>query len=169
MLCMEYTQQLVLLDYQKRGWRHGRSRPHPDRLARHAALAKKVARPKHCDDRFFSGPIHYGEFHTALLDIHDALRRLTLRVNRFASSKFCNSSRHPCGIEEDLRVKCSGSSILFYCFWFHIQVEVPSLHGHFAPAFILTRRVLLELFKREQLTVLVAFSTWCSILHRPQI
>src|SRR6266436_8004733 len=109
------------------GRRDGSSRPHPDRPARHAALAKKVSRAKHGDDCFFSGAIHHGEFHAALLDVPDAFRSLSLRVNRFAPSKFYNLSRHSCGIEEDLRVKRSGSSVLLYCFCFHIQVEVPPL------------------------------------------
>src|SRR5579864_3634553 len=105
MLCMEYAQQFVFLHDEKCGWRNGGSRPHPDRLACHAALAKKVSRTEHRDYRFFSGPIHHGELHAALLDVHDAIRSLTLRVNRFASPEFGNFSRHSCSIEEDLRVE----------------------------------------------------------------
>src|SRR4029077_6369455 len=113
--------------------------------ARHAALAKKVSRAEHCDYRFFSGPIYHREFHATLLDVHDGIRSLTLRVNRFAPSKLCNFSRNSCGIEEDLRIECSASSILLYFSWSHIRVGMPSLHGCSTALSTLARRVLLEL------------------------
>src|SRR4029077_19341634 len=124
-------------------------RSHPDRLAGHAALAKKVSWAKHGDHRLFSGPIHHGEFYAALLDIHDAIRCFTLRVNRFASSKFCNFSRYPCGVEEHLRVERIGNSILGYLFGFHFLMEAPYLQDDSAPASNLTSRPLLKLSKRR--------------------
>src|SRR6266850_11733 len=167
MLRMEHAQQLVFLNDQKCGWCNGCSRAHPDRLARHAALAKKIARAKHRDHRFLSGPIHHGEFHAALLDIHDAIRGLTLRVNWFASPKIRNFSRHTCGIEKGLRVERAVPSIFFVFAWFHIQME-PPLQGRSTPDSSLPRRFLPELYKREQSTVLMAFCQLCSILHRRQ-
>src|SRR6266849_7747837 len=90
MLFVEHPQHLVFFDDQKGGWRYGSRCPHPDRLARHASLAKKVTRAEHCDHRFLSRPVYHREFHSALLDVHDAIRSLALRVDRFVSPKFCN-------------------------------------------------------------------------------
>src|ERR1700687_5623279 len=166
MLCVEHAQQLVFFDDQKRGRRNRCSRAHPDRLARHASLAKKIARAKHRDYRFLSGPIHHREFHPALLDVHDALRRLTLRVNRFASPKFRNCSCHSSGIQKGLRVKRAGLSIFLEFFWFHIQVEAPSPYGRSTAAPTLPRRFLPELYKKRQSTVLnklyVDFVQYCT-------
>src|SRR5437773_5968266 len=103
MLCMEYAQQLVFLNHEKCGWCNGCSRPHPNRLARHAALAKKITWAKHRDYRFSSGSVYHGKFHASPLDVHDAIRSLALRVDRFVSPKFCNFSRHAGGVEENLR------------------------------------------------------------------
>src|SRR5207253_8642633 len=105
MLCMEYAQQLVFLNHEKCGWCNGCSRPHPNRLARHAALAKKITWAKHRDYRFSSGSVYHGKFHASPLDVHDAIRSLALRVDRFVSPKFCNFSRHAGGVEENLRVE----------------------------------------------------------------
>src|SRR5713226_10068795 len=130
MLRVEYAQQFVFLNDEKCGGGNGCSRAHPNRLARHAAFAKKVARAKHGDYRFFSGPIHHGEFYAPLLDVHHAIRGLTLRVDRFASPEICNFPRPSCGIEKVLRVERVGLSIFLVFFWFHIRMETPSLHGH---------------------------------------
>src|SRR6266850_652194 len=126
MLRVEHAQQFVFLNDEKCGWCNGRGRSHPNRLARHASLAKKVTWTKHGDYRFFPGPIHHGEFHTAPLHVHDALCGLSLRVNRFTSPVIDNFSRHSCGIEEDLRVERVDLSILLGLFRFHIQMETPS-------------------------------------------
>ena|ERR1700740_2002972 len=111
MLCMEYAQQLAFLHDEKRGWCNGCSRPHPNRLARHASLAKKITRAEHRDHRFSSGTIYNGEFHAALLDVHDGIRSLALRIDRFVSPKFRNFSRHPGGVEKNLWVESAGLSI----------------------------------------------------------
>src|ERR1051325_8749117 len=126
MLCMEFAQQFVFLHDQKCGWCNGRGSAHPNRLARHASLAKKITRAKHRDHRFSSGTIYNREFHAPLLDVHYALRGLTLRVNRFAPPKFCNFSRYSRGVEENLRVERVDPSILLLFVWFHIQAEAPS-------------------------------------------
>src|SRR5438876_4459918 len=91
MLCMEYAQQLVFLNHEKCGWCNGCSRPHPNRLARHAALAKKITWAKHRDYRFSSGSVYHGKFHASPLDVHDAIRSLALRDRK---STRLNSS-HP--------------------------------------------------------------------------
>ena len=104
MFCMEHAQQFSFLNDQDCGWRNGRSRAHSNRLARHATLAKKVIRAKHRNHCFLAGPIHHREFHAALLNVHDAVGCLPLRINRFAFPKIRNVSCHPCGIEKDLRV-----------------------------------------------------------------
>src|SRR5579864_549776 len=111
MLCMEDAQQFIFLNDEKCGWCNGCSRPHANRLARHAALAKEITWAKHRDHRFSSGSVYHGEFHAALLDVHDAIRSLALRIDRFVSPKFCNFSRHPGGVEENLRVESVGLSI----------------------------------------------------------
>jgi len=105
MLGVEHAEHFVFLDDEDRGGRNGGSRAHADRLARHASLAKKVARTEHGDDGFLSGAIDHGELHAALLDVHDAIGGRSLRIDRFASAKFGNFSRHSGGIEEDLRVE----------------------------------------------------------------
>src|ERR1700747_1104631 len=105
MLCMECAQQVVFLHDQKCGWRNGRCSAHANRLARHASLAKKITRAKHRDHRFSSGTIYNGEFHAALLDVHDAIRSLALRIDRFVSPKFCDFSRYSRGVEENQRVE----------------------------------------------------------------
>src|SRR6266446_5408652 len=127
---VEHAQQFVFLNDEKCGEGNGCSRAHPNRLARHAALAKKVTRAKHGDYGFFSGPIHHGKFHAALLNVHDALCGLALRVNGFASPKLGNLSSHSCGIEKVLRVERAALSIFLAFFGFHIQLETPSVHGH---------------------------------------
>jgi len=86
MLCMEHAQHLVFLNDQKRGGCSGCSRAHPNHLARHAALSKKVTRAKHRDHRFLAGPIHNGKFHAALLDVHDAISSIALREDRFSET-----------------------------------------------------------------------------------
>src|SRR5690242_14861482 len=98
MLGMEYAQQLVFVNHEKRGWCNGGSRPHANRLARHAALAKKITWAKHPDYCFSSGSVYHGEFHAAPLDVHDAIRSLALRVDRFVSAKFRDFSRHAGGV-----------------------------------------------------------------------
>src|SRR5713226_2743991 len=105
MLCVKSAQQFVFVDDQKSSRSNRRRRAHTYRLARHAPLAEKIIRTKHSDHGFFSGPINHGEFHATLLDIHDALRRLTLRVDGLASPKFRDFSRYPCRIEKHLRVE----------------------------------------------------------------
>src|SRR5690242_1311815 len=125
MLGMEYAQQLVFVNHEKRGRCNGCSRPHPNRLARHAALAKKITWAKHPDYCFSSGPVHHGEFHAAPLDVHNAIRSLALREDRFVSAKFCDLSRHTGGVEENLRVERVHPPILLLFVWFHTQAETP--------------------------------------------
>src|SRR5205823_6026992 len=150
MLCMEYAQQFVFLHDQKCGWCDGRCSAHPNRLARHASLAKKITGAKHRDHRFSSGTIYNGEFHAALLDVHYALRSLTLRINRFAPPKFCNFSRYSPGVEENLRVERVDLSILLLFVWFHIQAETPSDSGVPSAMLTIPRSLPARLYKREQ-------------------
>src|ERR1700738_2060358 len=123
MLCVQHAQQFALVDDENSAWRNRCSGAHPDRLARHASLAKKIIRAKHGDHCFFSGTINDSEFNAALLDVHDAIRSLTLRVDRFASAKFRQFSCHARCIEKQLWVE----NLHRFCgFLLHIQVE----HGN---------------------------------------
>src|SRR5580692_449549 len=91
---MEDTQQFVFIDGQKGSRCNGGSRTHAEGLPRHAALAKKIVRTKHRDHSSLTRPIHHGEFYVALLNVHDALGRITLTVNWLVFLKFSNSACH---------------------------------------------------------------------------
>jgi len=156
MFGVEHAQQLFFLD-DKKGSRCNRcSCSHPDRLARHASLAKKVIRAKHRDDRFLSKPIHHGQFHAALLDVHYAVRSVALRVDWFAPAKFRNFSRHPCSTEKVLGAERVGVPIFLEFSWFHIQMETPALYGRSTASLSLPKGFPPELSKRVQSTVFMA-------------
>src|ERR1700756_250245 len=125
MLCVKYAQKFVFVDDQKSGRRNRRPRAHTHRLPRHASFTKKVIRTKHGDHGFFSGPIDHGKFHATLLNIHNAVGRLTLRVDRLASAELSYFSRHSRGIEKHLRIERT-NPLRFCGFPFqHTQVEKP--------------------------------------------
>src|SRR5579859_1665320 len=129
MLGMEHSKQFVLLHNQDRGWCNGYRGAHPNRLASHTALAKKITWTKHRDYRFFSGSIHNGKLHASLLDVHDAIRSVSLRENRFVPSIFSNFSRNSSRFEKDLRVERAGLAIFLVVIWFHTQMRKQPLHG----------------------------------------
>lgn len=161
MLGMEYAQQFVFLHDQKCGWCNGRCSAHSNRLARHASLAKKITGAKHRDYCFSSGSVYHGEFHAALLDVHDTIRGLALRIDRFVSPKFCNLSRHPGGVEKNLRVESADPSIFCEFLWFHIQAETPSNVCVLPAMFTIPRGPPARLYKREQRAPL----TVCKMKH----
>ena len=150
MLCVQHAQQLIFSDDKQGSWRYGRSRAHAKRLARHASLAKKVSGAKHGNNGFLSGPVHHGKFHAAILDIHDGIRGVALRVDRFISPISNNFSLHPGGVEKDLRVEKVGLSILLSCIWFHIQIEAPTTARRSTPTSILPKGIPKKLYKSEQ-------------------
>src|SRR6202035_2204636 len=78
---------------------------HADRLTRHASLAKEIARTKHCDHSHLTRGADHGEFYVALLNVHDALGRVTLSVNLLVFLKFINLSCHSRSIEKGLRLE----------------------------------------------------------------
>jgi hypothetical protein len=90
---------------------------------------KKITRTKHRYYRFFSGPVHDGQFHAACLDVHDAARGFPLGEDWFASPKIRNSSRYPCGIEKQLRVEDAALSIFVEFLRFRSQRGAPTLNG----------------------------------------
>src|ERR1700684_3609407 len=102
---MEHVQQFVLVDGKKGRRRNGSRRAHADRLTRHAALAKKVARTKHREHSHLARRANHREFYVALLDVHDALGRVTLTVNLLVFLKFSNLSCHTRSIAKGLRIE----------------------------------------------------------------
>ena len=65
-----------------RCWGNRGGRTHAKRLARQAALTKKVIWTQNRQDRFLADVVHNREFYAAFLDIHDSLGGITLRVDR---------------------------------------------------------------------------------------
>src|SRR5258707_7534804 len=124
---LEYAQQFLFVDDENSGRCNRRCRAHPDRLARHASLAKKVTGAEHRHHRFLSGTVNHREFHAALLDVHDAVCCLPLRIDRFASSKLYNSSGDSRGIEEHLWVEIVDLATILEVSRFRIQGKSPSL------------------------------------------
>src|SRR5436309_14294825 len=102
MLCMEYAQQLVFLNHEKCGWCNGCSRPHPNRLARHAAFAKKTTWAKHRDYPSPPGSVYNGKFNASPLNLHAAIRTSAFRVDRSVSPKSCNFFRIAAVSKENL-------------------------------------------------------------------
>src|SRR5579859_7600311 len=166
MLGMEHSKQFVLLHNQNRGRCNGCRRSHPNRLASHAALAKKITWTKHRDYRFFSGSIHNGKFHPALLDVHDTISSIPLRENRFVPSIFSNFSRNSRRIEKDLRVERADLAIFLVVTWFHTRMREPPLHGRSKPTCKIPRRFLLRLCKREQSAVFLIVCRRCAFQNR---
>src|ERR1700730_692760 len=160
MLGVEDPQQFVFLHHQKRGWSYGGCRAHPDGLARHASLAKKVAWAEHRHDGFLSGSVHHREFHSPLLDVHDSLRSFTLGVDGFTPAVFDDFSRHPCGIEKHSRTEGVAVSILSGFLWFHTQVGSPCGHGAPVPNFMLARGGPSKLYKRAHCLPLSVSNLW---------
>ena len=105
MLFVEHSKHFVFVYDKKSSGREGRGSSHADRLASHAALAKKIRGTKHRDDSFFTCAIHNREFYTPLLNVEDGGRIVTLSEDGLAAPIFHDSFGNPGRIEESLWVE----------------------------------------------------------------
>src|SRR6266478_1700453 len=138
MFRMQDAQQFRFLNYKKSGWRNGASRAHADGLPGHASLAKKVGRAKHRNHGFLAGAIHHGQFHAALLDVHDGGSGFSLRVNGFAPAVVHYFSCHAGSVEKSLSIKLPDFSVILVFLWFHSGDGYASQSGHSSSMFSLS-------------------------------
>src|SRR5580693_6586228 len=104
---MEQAEHVFLLDEQKRGRGEGGCGSHADRLAGHAAFAKKVGRTKHGEHSFFPCGVDDRKFYAALLNIEDGVRFVTLGEDSLASPILSNFPRYSRSLEKSLWVERS--------------------------------------------------------------
>src|SRR5271167_4794686 len=105
MLLVKHASHLRSFNNQQSGRRNRASRPHANRLASHASLAKKVAGTKNGHNGLFADRTEHGELYAAPLIVKDRAGRLTLSVDARGSLKLDRSSLHTSRIEKGFGVK----------------------------------------------------------------
>jgi hypothetical protein len=105
MFPVEYANHLVFLNDEHGGWCNCRGSRHANGLARKAPFTKKIARSKDRHDGFFAGLIHHSKLHAAVLNVHDGFGGITLREDRFSSSKCVYFSAQTGRVEEQFHIE----------------------------------------------------------------
>jgi hypothetical protein len=105
MLALKYAQHFFFFDDKDCRQCNGASCAHPERLVRHAALAKKIAWTKYRNNSFPACSVNNEEFHATLLNVHYAIRRITLREDGLGTPKFRDFSRQFYSVEHGPRVQ----------------------------------------------------------------
>src|SRR5579863_1592126 len=77
-LLVERANHLVFLNDEHGGWCDGGRSRNANGLAGKAPFPEKIARPKDRNNGFFAGLVDHSKPHTAFLNVHHLLRRITL-------------------------------------------------------------------------------------------